>query len=272
MTYFSNKTAIVTGGASGLGRALCEELGRRGATVVCVDIDQEGAEAVAASINRAGGKAIYGFLDVSLYENAQRIVTDIVNKYGRIDLLFNNAGTALQGETRDLTIEHWRNVLDVNLWGVIDSAITAYAVMVRQGYGQIVNIGSLAGLIPVPKEIPYCTSKWAVVGFSNALRVEGADLGVKVNLVCPGLMVTPLHEKIAVIHADKRKLTQPRGIKNLTPETAARTILRGVERNSPIIVFPFYARLIWWLYRLHPGFFDLLSRKMIRDFRKIRTE
>ena len=272
MSYFHNKIAIVTGGASGLGRALCQELSRRGATVVCVDIDQEGAEAVAAGINQTGGKAIFGYLDVCLYENAQRIVTDIVNKYGRLDLFFNNAGTAIQGETRDLTIDHWRQVLDVNLWGVIDGAVAAYRVMTRQGFGQIVNIGSLAGLIPVPKEIPYCTSKWAVVGFSHSLRAEGADLGVKVNLVCPGLMVTPLHDKIAVIHADKKKLTQPKGIKNVTPAEAARIILKGVERNRPIIVFPFYARLIWWLYRLHPGLFDRLSRKIIRDFRKIRTE
>lgn len=272
MAYFDNKIAIVTGGASGLGRALCEELGRRGATVVCVDIDQEGAEAVAAGINQAGGKAIFGYLDVCLYENAQRIVTDIVNKYGRVDLFFNNAGTAIQGETRDLTINHWRQVLDVNLWGVIDGAVSAYRVMTEQGHGQIVNIGSLAGLIPVPKEIPYCTSKWAVVGFSLSLRVEGDDLGVKVNLACPGLMVTPLHDKIAVVHADKKKLTQPKGIKSVTPADAARIILRGVERNKPIIVFPLYAKLIWWLYRLHPGFFDLLFRKMIRDFRKIRTE
>lgn len=272
MNYFKDKIAIVTGGASGLGRALCEELGRHGATVVCVDIDQERAEAVALGINQAGGKAIFAYLDVSLYENSMRIVTDIVNKYGRIDLLFNNAGTAIQGETRDLTIEQWHYVLDVNLWGVIYGAVPAYAVMTRQGYGQIVNIGSLAGLIPVPKEIPYCASKWAVVGFSHSLRAEGADLGVKVNLVCPGLMVTPMHDNIAVIHADKAKLVQPKGIKTITPADAARIILRGVERNRPLIVFPFYAKLIWWLYRLYPGLFDLLSRKIIRDFRKIRTE
>lgn len=272
MSYFSDKIAIVTGGASGLGRALCEELGRRGATVVCVDIDQEGAEAVAAAINRAGGRAIFAYLDVSLYENACRIVTDIVNKYGRLDLLFNNAGTAIQGETRDLTIDHWRQVLDVNLWGVIYGAVPAYAVMVRQRQGQIVNIGSLASLIPVPKEIPYCASKWAVAGFSHSLRAEGADLGIKVNLVCPGLMVTPLHDKITVIHADKNKLSQPKGIKTLTPGEAARIILRGVAQNRPIIVFPFYARLLWWLYRLQPAFFDLLSRKVIRDFRKSRND
>lgn len=123
--------------------------------------------------------------------------------------MFNNAGTAIQGETRDLAVHHWRNVIEVNLLGVIHGAISAYSVMEKQGHGQIVNISSLAGLIPVPKEIPYCTSKWAIVGFSNSLRVEGADLGFKVNLVCPGMMQTPIHESTAVVNVDKDKLTLP---------------------------------------------------------------
>jgi len=271
MDYFKNKVAIVTGGASGLGLALCEELGKRGAKVVPVDINQEGAQKVASGITDAGGEAISAYLDVTLYENAERIVKDIVNKYGHLDLMFNNAGTAIQGETRDLAAHHWRNAIEVNLLGVIYGAISAYSVMEKQGSGQIVNISSLAGLIPVPKEIPYCTSKWAIVGFSNSLRVEGTDLGIKVNLVCPGIMHTPIHESTSLVNVDKDKLPLPMPKKYyVNPAKAAKDILRGVERNKSIIIFPFYARLIWWLYRLNPFIFEFVFRKMIRDFRKIR--
>lgn len=136
MDYFKNKVAIVTGGASGLGLALCEQLGKRGAKVVPVDINQEGAQKIASKITNAGGEAIYGYLDVSMYENAERIVKDIVNKYGHLDLIFNNAGTAIQGETRDLTVQHWRDSIDVNLLGVIHGSISAYSVMVKQGEGR----------------------------------------------------------------------------------------------------------------------------------------
>lgn len=92
MNYFRNKIAIVTGGASGLGQAICKELGTRGATVVPVDINQEGAQQVASSILKDGGEACFAYMDVTLYENAQRIIQDIVTKYGRIDFMFNNAG------------------------------------------------------------------------------------------------------------------------------------------------------------------------------------
>lgn len=270
MNYFKDKIAIVTGGASGLGKALCEELGRRGAKVIPVDIDQEGAQQVASSIIKAGGEACFAYMDVTLYENSQRIIRDIVTKYGHIDLMFNNAGTAIQGETRDLNVEHWRDVIDVNLWGVIYGAISVYKVMVQQGGGQIVNISSLGCLIPLPKEIPYCTSKWAIAGFSNSLRIEGADLGIKVNLVCPGIMETPIHDTTPLINVEKQKMMKPKGIKYVNPAKAAEIILQGVKRNKPIIVFPFYARLVWWIYRLAPFAFHLVFRKMIREFRKIR--
>lgn len=271
MEYYKDKVAIVTGAASGLGRKLAEQLGRYGAKVAAVDINQEGAEEVADAIKKAGGEALFGYLDVTLYENTRRIVTDVVNRYGRLDLLFNNAGTALTGEIRDLSVEHWRGVLDVNLWGVIYCAISSYDVMVKQGYGQIVNISSLAGLIPIPKEIPYSTSKWAIVGFSNALRVEGADLGIKVNLVCPGVMRTPIHESTQQIKVDRMKVKPSRFSYFMDPAKAASIILKQVEHNRAVIVFPFYARILWWLYRINPAIMNLLFRKTIRDFRKTRT-
>jgi len=270
MTYYKEKIAVVTGGASGLGRALCEELSRRGATVVVVDVEQERAEEVCHGIRQHGGKALAAYLDVTIYENAQCIVRDVVKKYGRLDLIFNNAGTALHGETRDLSVEHWRKVMDVNLMGVIYGAISAYGAMVKQGEGQIVNIGSLAGLIPVPKEIPYCTSKWAVVGFTNSLRLEGAGLGIKVNLVCPGILRTPIHQTVSYVNVDQQRLIRPQSKYFVAPEAAAKIILNRAADNQAMIIFPFYARLVWWLYRFNPAIFNLLFRKMLKEFRKIR--
>ncbi len=96
-------------------------------------------------------------------------------------------------------------------------------------------------------------------------------MGIKVNLVCPGLMHTPIHESTSLVNVDKDKLTLPMSKKYyISPAKAAKVILRGVERNKSIIIFPFYARLIWWLYRLNPFIFEFVFRKMIRDFRKIR--
>jgi len=269
--YFRDKAVIVTGGASGLGRALCLRLGALGAKVAVVDIDQDGAQEVTQLILDGGGVAIFGYMDVTIYRNAKQIIKDVISKFGGVDIIFNNAGTAIQGETRDLTVDHWRTVIDINLMGVIYGAISAYEVMEANRGGQIVNIGSLAGLIPIPNEIPYCTSKWAVVGFSRSLREEGRDLGIKVNLVCPGLMHTPIYEHIPWVNVTRERSVQFRFARYFVPpERAAKIILRGVRKNRSTIIFPLYARVMWWVYRFAPWAFALLFRKMVRDFRKGR--
>jgi short-subunit dehydrogenase len=154
---------------------------------------------------------------------------------------------------------------------VIYGAISAYRVMEKQSSGQIVNISSLAGLIPIPKEIPYCTSKWAVAGFTSSLRVEGADLGIKVNLVCPGIMHTPIHDKTPWVNVDKEKLIQPKVMKYfMTPDKAAGKILRGMRQNKSVLIFPLYAHMVWWLYRFNPAIFQFVFKTIIRDFRKQR--
>jgi NAD(P)-dependent dehydrogenase (short-subunit alcohol dehydrogenase family) len=130
MNYLKNKVAIVTGGASGIGRALCEQLGRRGAAAIVVaDINAEGAQEVAATNRRAQAMHV----DVSREGDVQELVDKTVSQHGRLDLMFNNAGVTICGEVRDLTLDHWRRMLDVNLWGVIYGATAAYQVMVKQG-------------------------------------------------------------------------------------------------------------------------------------------
>jgi NAD(P)-dependent dehydrogenase (short-subunit alcohol dehydrogenase family) len=120
----------------------------------------------------------------------QALVSDLVARYGVLDYIFNNAGISVCADARDLEIAHWRKVIDVNLMGVVYGTHAAYQQMVKQGHGHIVNIASLAGLVPFPTNAPYAASKHAVVGLSLSMRTEGEALGVKVSAVCPGFSVS----------------------------------------------------------------------------------
>ena len=264
--------AVVTGGASGIGRALCEELARRKAVVVVADVDEEGAREIATAITRRGGRAEAAGIDVSRSDRVQDLVARTVSLHGRLDFMFNNAGMAVVGEVRDLELEHWRRILDVNLWGVIHGTRAAYAVMIKQGFGHIVNTASIAGLVSLPTAAAYTATKMAVVGLSTCLRAEAADFGVKVSVVCPGGVQTAIFRKATYVSVRREYLLARMRFKRVAAEKAAQVILRGVERNKAIIVFPYQARLIWWLNRLHFGFGTLMSRGLVKTLRSGRVE
>jgi NAD(P)-dependent dehydrogenase (short-subunit alcohol dehydrogenase family) len=272
MNNFKDKTAIVTGGASGIGRALCEDLGQKGVEVIVADINKAGAEQVASTISSAGGQARAAHVDVSRAEDVQKLIDETASEHDRLDYMFNNAGIGLGGDVRDMNLEHWHRVFDVNLLGVLYGTLGAYSLMVKQGFGHIVNIASLAGLIGYPTNVPYATSKYAVVGLSTSLRLEAADLGVKVNVVCPGYVQTSIWENATLLKVRREDVLAQIPFKMMDASKAASSILRGVERNKAIIYFPFHARVLWWLYRLHPAVLTPLGRKMVRDFRATRSE
>jgi NAD(P)-dependent dehydrogenase (short-subunit alcohol dehydrogenase family) len=267
---FHNQTAIVTGGASGIGRALCQELARRGALAVVADIDYDGAQAVASAIAAAGGRAVAAPLDVTRAADVERLVADTVRAHGRLDYMFNNAGIGVAGEVRDLSLDDWRKAVDINLWGVIYGTTAAYAAMLGQGSGHIVNIASAAGLIGEPGLAPYSVTKSAVVALSAALRAEAESLGVRVSVVCPGFVDTAIYENAIGVKIDKDEFLAKLPVRLVSAPDAARAILRGVERNAAIIVFPFYARLMWWLTRINPSALGGFHRRMLANMRKDR--
>ena len=233
MSDFAGKVAIVTGGGMGLGRALCRELARQGATVIVADIAGDMADQVATQIEQSGGKARAAQIDVSNNDDVSGLVDQTVADLGRLDYMFNNAAIVIGGDARDLTVQQWDRVLAVNLHGVLYGTLAAYRVMVQQGHGHIVNVSSLSGLISQPGNAPYCTAKHALVGLSLSLRFEGADLGVKVSCVCPGDMKTDIYKNMTVVNmkVDTEEIVRvSRSSHFLMPQWSAE---RAARRSSP---------------------------------------
>jgi NAD(P)-dependent dehydrogenase (short-subunit alcohol dehydrogenase family) len=271
MTMFENKVAIVTGGASGLGRTLGEALARRGALVVLADINSEGANQAARSICDAGYKASAETVDVTDFEAVKKLVDTTFREHGRLDYLFNNAGILIFGEARDCSIEDWRSVIDLDLYGVVNGVVAAFPLMVEQGFGHIVNTASVEGLAPFPVMGSYVASKYGVVGLSHALRAEGAALGVKVSVACPGYVTTKIIETSRMVRIDREKilasLTDSMGV---SPEACVSGILRGVERNKATIVVGWWAKILWRMQRWSPGLVYWIMRMVTSQMRKSR--
>jgi NAD(P)-dependent dehydrogenase (short-subunit alcohol dehydrogenase family) len=270
MTSLAGKVAIVTGGGSGIGEALCLKLARSGAHVVVADINAGEAGRVAAAIGDGDGVAEARTLDVSCGQDVRRLIENTVSTCGRLDYLFNNAAVAVGGEARYLTLDHWQRVLDVDLYGVLHGVLAAYPIMVRQGFGHIVNTSSAAAFFPWPANAPYCTAKHAVVGLSVSLRLEGADLGVKVSCVCPGPVRTNIYRNAVVVSPNRTASgpsEQPTDApaKMMAVGRAAELILSGVARNDALIVFP--ASMRWGRigYTLFPR---LIEREFLRQYRQ----
>ena len=271
MTTYRDKIAIVTGAASGIGLALCQQLARRGALVTLVDVDGAPLAKAAEALASAGMRARAAVVDVTDRDAVEQLVESAVSEFGRLDLLVNNAGIGVGGEARDLAYADWKEVIDVNLFGVIHGVAAAYPLMVRQGCGHIVNVASVAGLVPLPGEISYVASKYAVVGLSHTLRAEAADLGVKVSVVCPGKIETPIYETSKIINFD-REATFALWPTGISPERCAEIILRGVERNKATIVVTRFAKLLWAMQRLSPTAIAWAMRRYMRRMREHRIE
>jgi NAD(P)-dependent dehydrogenase (short-subunit alcohol dehydrogenase family) len=266
MDLFKDKIAIVTGGASGIGKCVCEGLAGRGVKLVLADLNLPLAEQTAAGIKAAGGQVSAVKLDVTDHLAVQALVDQTAAEHGRLDYMFNNAGVVVIGEARDYSYADWRQVIDVDFLGVVNGVAAAYPLMCRQGFGHLVNTASAAGLIPTVYMASYTASKYGVVGLSHTLRQEGAGLGVKVTAICPGLIKTPIYESpTRKIDRDKVLEKAPQG---MDAQKCARAILKGVERNSPTIVITAEARLGYPIYRLFPRTMLWIGGKFVNAGRR----
>ncbi|WP_433174441.1 SDR family NAD(P)-dependent oxidoreductase [Actinoallomurus sp. CA-150999] len=253
----TSRIAIVTGGASGIGRAIATALAARGDTVTVADIDADGAKKVADRLSEHA-KVTAAALDVTDADAVAALYRSVREEHGRLDLVFNNAGIAVGGLTEELTLDHWNRTIDVNLRGVVHGVHAAYPIMLEQGHGHIVNTASMAGLVPAPLMLPYTATKHAVVGMSLALRAEAASRGVRVSAICPGFVDTPLLDNanpdLPETEAAKnaRQAAQRVQRRLYTAPELARDVLRGIDRNDPLIVAPASSRAAWLAARLWP--------------------
>jgi NAD(P)-dependent dehydrogenase (short-subunit alcohol dehydrogenase family) len=191
MQELRGQVALVTGGGSGLGAAICRCLGSAGAMVVAADINAEAAERTACAVREAGGQAECAALDVRDACAAERVVQETAERHGRLDVLVNNAGTDVTLPVDELSLEDWDRVLNVNLRGPFLLSRAVLPRMRAAGGGSIVNIVSTAAKRAWPNASVYHASKWGLLGLSHALHAEARPYGVKVTAVIAGGMRTP---------------------------------------------------------------------------------
>jgi NAD(P)-dependent dehydrogenase (short-subunit alcohol dehydrogenase family) len=271
---FDGATAIVTGGASGIGRALAEELARRGCEVVLGDLQIELAEEVASEIRVSGGKAKAVKIDVTDFPAMEQLVQETVKRTGRLDYIFNNAGIVIGGSVNLYSIEDWDQVIDINLRGVINGIQATYKIMVEQGFGHIVNTASMAAFMVGPGNVAYTTTKCAVVGLSKSLRGEAAHRGVRVSVICPGVIRTPILEgggrygKMLVDIPSEELQRMLEKLRPMSPNLFAKKVLNSVAKNRAIIIVPSWWKFFWWINRLSPSFGILLAQKHFQKMEK----
>ncbi len=255
---YKDGVAIVTGGASGIGCGLARELASRGCEVVIGDRQDGLAGKVADEINNNGGIATAAKVDVSNRETVEKLVSDTVERCGRLDYIFNNAGIGVSGEVAEHSSEDWDAIIDVNLKGVVNGVEAAYKIMREQGFGHIVNTSSMAGLCPTAGLVSYCATKYAVVGLSTSLRVEAEQYGVMVSVLCPGVVKTAIldggkyHRELVDI-SDELKDKFWKIFRPISPEKFAGKVLNQVAANRQIIIVPSWWRMGWWLQRISPA-------------------
>ncbi len=267
---FAGKQAIVTGGGSGIGAALCRALDLAGADVLCTDVDEGAADRVVATLS---SRARAARLDVTDAAAVQAAVDGVVTRAGQLDLLFNNAGIVWGGDTELLTLDQWNAIIDVNLRGVVHGVAAAYPQMLRQGHGHIVNTASMAGLTAAGQVTSYVATKHAVVGLSMALRSEAVPRGVGVLVVCPAAVETPILDKGAVGgFVGRDYFLQAQGGKPYDADRLARDTLRAIERNKPILVKPTVAQAQWWLARLTPGLMNRMAMRFVAGQRTLQAD
>lgn len=260
---FGGATVVISGGASGLGRALALRFGRAGSRVVVLDRDAEALERLQHDMTAAGCKVLALHCDVTDESACATAVATAVSHCGRIDVVINNAGISHRSPFAATTTAVLRRVLEVNLFGAIHVTRPALPAL-RQSRGLIVAISSVAGYTPLIARTGYAASKHAVHGFFESLRTEVAVDGIDVMLVCPSFIATGIDRN--ALGPDGGAATHAQVVvgPQLRPDAVAQRIFRACERSQRLLLIGRTARAAWWVSRFAPALYERVMARKLR--------
>lgn len=259
MKTLKGKVAVVTGGASGIGRATALRLAGDGCDVAVADVDEVGMEETAREVRARGKRATTHRIDVSKKEEMQRLVDDVLAAHGRVHVVVNNAGVAVSQTIAEHDLADFEWVVGINFWGVVYGSKFFLPHLVAQGEGHIVNISSMFGLIGLPSQSAYCATKFAVRGFTEALRAELAGSGVGATSVHPGGINTNIVKR-ARFHdvAAQARSVKFFETKTVPPSVVADGISRAILRNQARLLVTKETYVVDALKRAAPTLTDAL--------------
>jgi NAD(P)-dependent dehydrogenase (short-subunit alcohol dehydrogenase family) len=274
VTALSGGTAVVTGAGSGIGRALAQKLAAMGSALALADINEAGLLETAASLRGKTSELTTHVVDVADEAAVRAFAEDVAARHGRVTLLINNAGVALLGTFEEISLDDFRWLMDVNFWGVVYGVKYFLPILKRQPRAHIVNLSSVFGIVAPVGQSAYAASKFAVRGFTEALRHELAGSSVFVSCVHPGGIHTDIARR-ARLGANASEALRQESIARFdrltpnSPEMAAVRILQGVERREPRILVGGDARQIDLLQRLRPAtYWKALAGRLEEPSRK----
>ncbi len=277
MQDFSHKRVLVTGAGSGIGKATTMAFAARGADVAICDIDENGLADTATAVRGLGRHVIAERVDVADAAAVEAFAARVHRDVEAVDVLMNNAGVALGARFRDTTLDDWQWILGINLWGVIFGCHFFVPAMVKRGRGgHVINVSSAAGFMASEGLAAYSTTKFAVFGLSEALRDELAPHGIGVTTVCPGIINTPILDRLRMRGPDATPAARARIVelyrrRNYGPDRVARNILKAIGRGRGVAPITPEAWLFYYLKRLAPGlvarFNQAIGRRMERRLR-----
>lgn len=248
------KTAVITGASSGIGRATALEMARRGANVVLAARRAELLQQAASACEALGVRAVAVPADVSIPEDCRRLIETA----GAVDVLVNNAGFAIFDAFDEARPDELRAMMDTNFFGTVHCTKAVLPQMLERRRGAIVNVASITGIMGFARMSGYCASKFATVGFTEALRDEVLDRGVRVALVCPGTTETEFFVK-----AERGKMPgASRLILAVSPERVARAICDAAEDGRYRRILPLFARIYMRLKEISPRFAHVMMRRV----------
>lgn len=257
MKSLKGKVAVVTGAASGIGRELAVLLAREGCDLAISDVNEEGLTATAEMVEKTGRKVSTHLIDSSNRESMEAFPEEVINQHGRVNLVANNAGLTVVDNVLEGSIEDFESVMGVNFWGVVYGSKFFLPHLLKEDEGHIINISSVFGFMGVPSQAYYCSSKFAVRGFSDSLRLELVDTKVQVSCVHPGGIDTNIARSAVfrnIPEGDSPEEFMDRFSKmaRTSPAKAAQVIVNGVKKDKRRILIGNDARLIDIVTRLFP--------------------